>query len=39
MEELTNDTCLKINADKTKYVNMAKYKYKNMQLKTQNINP
>ena len=27
-----------MNADKTKYVNIAKYRHKNMQPKTQNIN-
>jgi hypothetical protein len=31
MEELTNDIGLKINVDKTKYMNTSKYKHKNIQ--------
>lgn len=37
-KEVTNDTGQKINADRTKYMNTSKYKHKNMQPKTQNIN-
>jgi hypothetical protein len=38
MEKPTNDIGLKINVDKTKYMNTSKYKHKNMQPKTKNIN-
>jgi hypothetical protein len=38
MEELNKDIGLRINVHKTKYMNTSKYKYKNMQLKIQNIN-
>jgi len=37
-EELTNDTGLKINIHTIKYINTLKYKHKNMQPKTKNIN-
>ena len=38
MEELSNDTDLQVHVDRTKYMNTSKYKYKNMQPKTTNIN-
>jgi hypothetical protein len=38
MEAPTSDIGLKVNVNKTKYMNVSKYKYKNMQPKTQNIN-
>jgi hypothetical protein len=38
MEKLNNDTGLRINVHKIKYMNTSTYKHKNMQLKFQNIN-
>jgi hypothetical protein len=38
MEELTKDIGLKINVDKTKYMNTSKYKHKNTQPKNKNTN-
>jgi 16S rRNA C1402 (ribose-2'-O) methylase RsmI len=37
IEEQTNDTGLKINIYKIKYINTSKHKHKNMQPKTKNI--
>jgi len=37
-EELANDIGLKMNMDKTKYMNISKHKHKNLQPKTKNIN-
>jgi len=38
MEELANDIGLKMNVDKTKYINTSKHKHKNLQPTTKNIN-
>lgn len=38
MEEKANDIGLKINIDKTKYMNTSQYKHRNMQPKIQNMN-